>query len=806
MATNTSVRASVPPLSSAHYLFFLIVIILLGYSLRLFNGMQYPISIDEMRHITRMHEIINGNTFAGLHKNKWLYGYLVSFFNVLGTEGAWIARWFNTLWASISIAAAVAIVRKLDSRRVGLYAGLFYAVAPLTVVYERRALYDPQMAALAALATLFMISLARRPRIQTTVLLVLALAFARLTKPTMVGFLFLPFVAVILFNFFDSGMALRIDAARRKTVLKGLLLCAAAFAAVLLIVEGVYIYAASRGVTPEEYLQVSFANTRLGLLFSDPLAFFYELWLRIRGTWGNYLAYWQIGMMTLLVLATILGVLFKQKRRELFFLFIPGVVFLAIPILAVNDVGVQARYLIVNGVGVAGMVALCVAIISRWATERNPSLTYSQVAGVLLAFGALPALYTSALTPFDRWGMPQVLLPFPDEIDWVGNFQFRHQVAQAIIADSREHLAEGERFVVLTTSFPQAYQPYFGIRNAIVIAIDGENTDLVPYYVNQGDRLYIISDVSDEGDPLPDYYWAYDMSLVHRPADEENETYGAYILNGLDGASADRVYDLLIADPLSMEDGYTALEATINGWPTADARYVFPAGHSGMLDNATPVEVGTFPLTDEAAQSTIEAIATNYDLIDVVLVDEAASDPNRIIATALHSGSLYTVTETWQDLLHVQRFAVGPSDPDYEPVNAMFEGVIHLTAAALIDEVVAPNSYLRLAVQWETDTKVQDAYQVFTHIVDQDGNLLAQFDGVPGNGLFPLTSWQPGETITDRYAISIPANASVGAYDVRIGVYNPSNGLRLQVDGGPLPDQAVIGSVVIEGTPNVTQN
>ena len=58
-----------------------------------------------------------------------------------------------------------------------------------------------------------------------------------------------------------------------------------------------------------------------------------------------------------------------------------------------------------------------------------------------------------------------------------------------------------------------------------------------------------------------------------------------------------------------------------------------------------------------------------------------------------------------------------------------------------------------------------------------------------------MPGWEPGERITDRFVIDLPADLSSGSYELRSGIYRPDNGLRLQVTSGDDrgPDYTVLG-------------
>lgn len=97
---------------------------------------------------------------------------------------------------------------------------------------------------------------------------------------------------------------------------------------------------------------------------------------------------------------------------------------------------------------------------------------------------------------------------------------------------------------------------------------------------------------------------------------------------------------------------------------------------------------------------------------------------------------------------------------------------------------------LEVVLYWEALQPLLPPHQVFVHLVDGEGALLAQDDGLPGGRGAPAPSgtWLPGEFLTDRHLLDIPADAS-GPFALRVGLYDSASGQRLPVDGGgPLPD------------------
>ena len=75
------------------------------------------------------------------------------------------------------------------------------------------------------------------------------------------------------------------------------------------------------------------------------------------------------------------------------------------------------------------------------------------------------------------------------------------------------------------------------------------------------------------------------------------------------------------------------------------------------------------------------------------------------------------------------------------------------------------------------------SYRVFIHLVNTDGQILAQADGEPASWSRPTTGWVPGEYILDEHSLTLPPTLPPNA-SLRIGLYDPATGQRLQAVGG----------------------
>jgi arabinofuranosyltransferase len=96
-----------------------------------------------------------------------------------------------------------------------------------------------------------------------------------------------------------------------------------------------------------------------------------------------------------------------------------------------------------------------------------------------------------------------------------------------------------------------------------------------------------------------------------------------------------------------------------------------------------------------------------------------------------------------------------------------------------------------LALYWQSLALVTERYDVFVHLLDESGSIVAQEDQEPVAGMAPTHRWQPGDIIRDPYTIFLPADLLPGPYRVSIGMYLRTSGARLPVDDTNAADNAL---------------
>ena len=84
-----------------------------------------------------------------------------------------------------------------------------------------------------------------------------------------------------------------------------------------------------------------------------------------------------------------------------------------------------------------------------------------------------------------------------------------------------------------------------------------------------------------------------------------------------------------------------------------------------------------------------------------------------------------------------------------------------------------------LRLIWQTAGILGDSWRLFVHILDEQGLIAAQWDGVPVNWTRPTTGWLPAEYVTTAHQFALPA----GEYRLRVGWYDPASGERVKTGG-----------------------
>lgn len=120
--------------------------------------------------------------------------------------------------------------------------------------------------------------------------------------------------------------------------------------------------------------------------------------------------------------------------------------------------------------------------------------------------------------------------------------------------------------------------------------------------------------------------------------------------------------------------------------------------------------------------------------------------------------------------------------PPETAVLIAYGGQIALAGYTLETENLTPGDALTIDLHWRYLDAMADDWTVTVGLLDSNGKLITQNDGMPPG--YPTSAWRPGPDFIDRRVLNIPPDAEPGDYRLYIGWYDAANGQRLST-GGP---------------------
>lgn len=259
----------------------------------------------------------------------------------------------------------------------------------------------------------------------------------------------------------------------------------------------------------------------------------------------------------------------------------------------------------------------------------------------------------------------------------------------------------------------------------------------------------------------------------------------------------------LYTDPAYRRDDYRGIAARIEAKGTPEDAVLLSAPNQWEVFTYYyhgPAQVYPAPYRPTAgeAEEWVAEIVASHDRLLVLYWGDQESDPERHIERALAQRA-YKANETWITSVRYARYGTGPrtSAPRIGTAHSFGEA-IELQGFSLPDAPIRAGSIVPLTLFWRPEATPDQRYKVFVHILDADARLVAQTDREPVGGLDPTDRWEPGETVVDRYGVSLPEDVKPGTYTVLAGLYDFSgNRLSVTPPDGTSDDHVTLGSVTV---------
>ena len=213
-----------------------------------------------------------------------------------------------------------------------------------------------------------------------------------------------------------------------------------------------------------------------------------------------------------------------------------------------------------------------------------------------------------------------------------------------------------------------------------------------------------------------------------------------------------------------------------------------------------PLPPGTSSPTTASVDAALSEILAEHDRLYAIFWGDAQRDPERLVERWLDEHA-FKATEEWVVDVRVVMYAVPAESTGVmgTPITAQFGSDITLDGYTIAPERPFAGEVMQLTLFWKTAVSLDTRYKVFIHLLDSDGNLIAQRDSEPGGNLMPTDGWHAGEQIVDNHGLLIPVDAPAGMYTIMMGLYEVGgeNGrLLIQVDGEVM-DVLQVGEITL---------
>ena len=182
-----------------------------------------------------------------------------------------------------------------------------------------------------------------------------------------------------------------------------------------------------------------------------------------------------------------------------------------------------------------------------------------------------------------------------------------------------------------------------------------------------------------------------------------------------------------------------------------------------------------------------EQLFTSLDLVSQKVEDWSVETPGSVILQDPPPGSL-VANRTLITLL--------VSSGSRVPMDANFGGEIMLQAYEIPRLQFKPGEAVPLTFFWQVSPNLNQDYNFFVYLTTPQGGIVAQVDGPPQD-LGPTSSWPKGESVFNRYSLTVPASVATGDYQIRIGYYKPDSKVRVPIVEPGRGEQDNLGALIL---------
>lgn len=180
----------------------------------------------------------------------------------------------------------------------------------------------------------------------------------------------------------------------------------------------------------------------------------------------------------------------------------------------------------------------------------------------------------------------------------------------------------------------------------------------------------------------------------------------------------------------------------------------------------------------------------------------ASIPPEDAIAfPALEDGTLVRLGGFERDGKGGWRQVTPPQTPPAQALDARFDDAAQLEGVTIDKSEFSPGEGVNFTLHWRGLDQAELDYSVFAHLLDENGEKVAQIDWQPHDAisLLPMTAWSPGQSLADSQTLALPDDLPPGRYRLIAGLYDWQSGQRLPVSGADAVDgnAALFGELTV---------
>ena len=202
-----------------------------------------------------------------------------------------------------------------------------------------------------------------------------------------------------------------------------------------------------------------------------------------------------------------------------------------------------------------------------------------------------------------------------------------------------------------------------------------------------------------------------------------------------------------------------------------------------------------FVTNAENITAELEEIKQKHGRIYAIFWGSEGFDPDQVVERWLDANGFKAIDE-WRGDLRFVMYAL-PGKTATQPTAAtdlvFGNAEIQLEGWATGQEISEqqPGDILQLTLFWQAQQQLENRYKIFIHILNENGELVAQRDSEPVGNLAPTNTWSPNQTIIDNHGLLLPTDLPAGQYTLSIGMYDiadPAVRLPIQDKSGQITD------------------